>query len=274
MDCVTMVLIQERTNLPLDLVVLIKSFLYEKLTDENFKQAIALWFQNEEECKWRFGHIRFWNTSRVTKMVWVFYQRNNFNEDLSGWNVSNVSDMESRFYLASDFNGDLSQWNVSKVTCMNQMFAGAREFNGDLSRWNVSNVTSLYAMFGGATKFNGDLSQWDVSKVQDMNQMFHGAKQYSADLSQWQLNQRLNIPLDDLFDNDAIFYRGLLRQCYLFGLTNRNIFHPTIDSDVFYRRRWQQFLMTLIIPGLKISVLVVFSVLLFRFLRSDLNRVS
>lgn len=50
MDSVTMVLVERGTGLPLDLVVLINSFLYERLTDENFKQAIALWFRNEEEC--------------------------------------------------------------------------------------------------------------------------------------------------------------------------------------------------------------------------------
>jgi hypothetical protein len=37
-----MVLVERETGLPLDLVVLINSFLYERLTDENFKQAIAL----------------------------------------------------------------------------------------------------------------------------------------------------------------------------------------------------------------------------------------
>jgi hypothetical protein len=42
MDCVTMKLVERETGLPLDLVVLINSFLYERLTDENFKQAIAL----------------------------------------------------------------------------------------------------------------------------------------------------------------------------------------------------------------------------------------
>jgi hypothetical protein len=36
----------------------------EQLTDENFQQAIALWFENEEEeYRWRFGHISDWNTS-------------------------------------------------------------------------------------------------------------------------------------------------------------------------------------------------------------------
>jgi hypothetical protein len=63
-----LVLVEKRTVLPLDLVVLINSFLYERLTDENFHEAIALWFENEEECRWRFGHISDWNTSRVTNM--------------------------------------------------------------------------------------------------------------------------------------------------------------------------------------------------------------
>jgi hypothetical protein len=61
MDCVTMKLVERSTILPLDLVVLINSFLSERLTDENFKQVIALWFENQEECKSRFGHISDWN---------------------------------------------------------------------------------------------------------------------------------------------------------------------------------------------------------------------
>jgi hypothetical protein len=63
-----MVLVERSTVLPLDLVVLINSFLYERLTDENFHEAIALWFGNEKECKFRFGHISDWNTSRVTNI--------------------------------------------------------------------------------------------------------------------------------------------------------------------------------------------------------------
>jgi hypothetical protein len=51
MDCETMKLVERSTVLPLDLVVLINSFLYESLTDENFQQAIDLWFWDQEECK-------------------------------------------------------------------------------------------------------------------------------------------------------------------------------------------------------------------------------
>jgi hypothetical protein len=96
MDCVTMVLVERETGLPLDLVVLINSFLYERLTDENFRQAIALWFMNKVECRFRFGHISDWNTSRVTNMERAFHGRRNFNQDICRWNVSNVTDVVSR----------------------------------------------------------------------------------------------------------------------------------------------------------------------------------
>jgi hypothetical protein len=109
MDCVTMVLVERETGLPLDLVVLINSFLYERLTDKNFKQAIALWFENKEECQFQFGHISHWNTSRVTNMEMAFYNRSEFNENISQWNVSQVMEMEWMFASASQFNGDIGE---------------------------------------------------------------------------------------------------------------------------------------------------------------------
>jgi surface protein len=122
MDCVTMKLVERETGLPLDLVVLINSFLYERLTDENFYQAIALWFEKQEECKLRFGHISDWNTSRVTNMEGAFYNRSSFNEDIGRWNVSNVTNMGWMFAGASQFNQDIGQWDVSSVTDMGCMF--------------------------------------------------------------------------------------------------------------------------------------------------------
>jgi surface protein len=181
MDCVTMVLISEKTKLPLDLVVLIKSFFCsEKLTDENFKEAVKLWFENEEECKWRFGHISFWNTSQVTNMEKAFDHREDFNEDISRWDVSSVTNMQRMFYWAIQFTGDLSQWDVSRVSNMSGMFRDAARFNGNLSQWDVRSVEDLSFMFCGASQFNGDLSQWDVSKVADRENMFFGAIRYEG----------------------------------------------------------------------------------------------
>ena len=110
-----MKLVERETGLPLDLVIFINSFFqYEKLTNGNFYQAIALWFAKKEECKWRYGHISFWNTSRVTDMSGSFYGREYFDEDISGWDVRRVTDMSCMFYQASHFNGDISQWDVSR----------------------------------------------------------------------------------------------------------------------------------------------------------------
>jgi surface protein len=171
MDCVTMKLVERETGLPLDLVVLINSFLYERLTDENFKQAIHLWFENKEECKFRFGHISDWKTSRVTNMKGAFFRRRNFNEDIGRWNVSNVTNMGYMFFGASQFNQDIGQWDVSNVTNMGYMFFGASQFNQDIGQWDVSSVTDVGAMFEGASQFDRDLSRWDVSNAMNRNSL-------------------------------------------------------------------------------------------------------
>jgi hypothetical protein len=75
MDVVEMVLMERATGIPLDLIILIRSFVYEKLTDENFFAAVKLWFGDEEKCRLKFGHIISWNTSRVTNMKSTFYGR-------------------------------------------------------------------------------------------------------------------------------------------------------------------------------------------------------
>jgi surface protein len=178
MDCVTMVLVERGTGLPLDLVVLINSFLYERLTDENFSQAIALWFENKEECKWRFGHISDWKTSRVTNMRGAFNERSNFDEDIGQWDVSNVTNMECMFWGASQFNQDIGQWDVGSVTNMVGMFWGASQFNQDIGQWDVGSVTNMVGMFWGASQFNQDIGQWDVSNVTNMGLMFDGAASY------------------------------------------------------------------------------------------------
>jgi surface protein len=135
----------------------------EEITDENFHDIVDLWFENEKECRCRFGHISVWDTSRVTNMRRAFCIRENFNEDISSWDVSHVTNMSGMFHGASQFNGDLSRWDVSNVTNMNLMFFDASQFNGDLIKWDVSNVKEMHCMFFGAIQFDGDLSHWDFN---------------------------------------------------------------------------------------------------------------
>jgi surface protein len=157
-----MVLMEIGTGIPLDLVIFINSFLPRKLTDNSFKEAIFLWFgnnQKKEKCKQQFGHISDWNTSRVTNMKSAFANRKDFDEDISRWDVSSVTNMSKMFRGADHFHGDLSCWNVANVTTMSEMFALASQFNGDLSHWDVGKVMKMGWMFAGAFQFNGDLSR-------------------------------------------------------------------------------------------------------------------
>ena len=121
------------------------------------RTAVELWCTDPAAAKAQYGPIASWDTSEITSMDWLFYDRANF-------------------------NGDISRWDVSSVTNMIQMFDGATSFNGDISQWDVSNVTHMTSMLHGATSFNGDLSQWDVSKVRHMHCMLMDATSFTHQL--------------------------------------------------------------------------------------------
>ena len=138
------------------------------------------------------GLIGTWDVSQVTSMKDLFYNKADFNEDISDWDVSNVTSMEQMFICAS-FNQDISGWDVSNVTSMVGMFAqlcGVRKyhFNQDISRWDVSNVRDIAFMFQHNEVFNQPLGAWDVSSVgsdREMFAMFDGASSFDQDLSGW-----------------------------------------------------------------------------------------
>src|SRR5690606_9503259 len=61
-------------------------------------------------------------TTRVTDMNQLFYQKGNFNQDISSWDVGNVTNMSYMFGYASSFNQDIGSWDVGNVTNMSYMF--------------------------------------------------------------------------------------------------------------------------------------------------------
>ena len=101
-----MIILENRLDIPLDVLKFINEFMYEELNDSNFKDAIKLWFENEKLCTFKYGHISNWKTQKITDMSYAFYNRSNFNEDISNWNVSNVNNM---FYYAYSFNQNLEK---------------------------------------------------------------------------------------------------------------------------------------------------------------------
>ena len=62
MDLLTMILIEERLNIPLDVVIFINEWVkYESLNDENIQEAVNLWYENKEECLqiWRYKILEY-----------------------------------------------------------------------------------------------------------------------------------------------------------------------------------------------------------------------
>ena len=163
-------------------------------TDEDINNAVSLWCNNPEDAEVQYGHISDWDTSRVTNMKYLFYEKNDFNDDIRRWDVSSVTNMSFMFRNAGNFNnGDLLgqsnnplTWDVSNVTNMNGMFTFAKSFNQNIGQWDVSKVTDMALMFWKATSFNQDINTkiitriddssykaWDVSKVTNMYSMFN-----------------------------------------------------------------------------------------------------
>ena len=106
----------------------------------NVRNKLVLWFNDKEKCIKSFGHI-------------------------SDWDVSDEVDFSYLFYGKEDFNEDINSWNVSNVTTMECMFSGCKKFNKPLNKWNVSNVVNMENMFNSCFSFNQSLIDWKLNKL-------------------------------------------------------------------------------------------------------------
>ena len=150
----------------------------------NITDMLKLFFEKSEFN----GNISNWDVSNVTDMRWMFKYAKSFNQDISNWNVSNVTEMNDMFEEAFSFNQPIGNWDVSNVVDMSGMFSKTKLFNQNLNNWNVSNVGDMSRMFSSTKSFNQDLSNWDVSNVADMGMMFFAAKSFNQDLSNWDVS--------------------------------------------------------------------------------------
>ena len=102
---------------------------------------------------------------------WVFYDNRRRIADYDGdplhWSriiTSYVKDMDMLFFEKEEFNQDISNWDVSNVINMSAMFAYAESFNQDISGWDTGRVQNFNSMFAFAHSFCQDLSGWDASR--------------------------------------------------------------------------------------------------------------
>ena len=156
-------------NLPHDLQIIIFSFVgFTPRTNEELREAVDLWINNESEALKKYGHISYWNTQYITNMRELFSDAESFNEPLN-WDTKKVINMSYMFTNAKSFNQPLN-FNTSKVTNMSLMFCHAESFNRSLN-FNTENVTDMSSMFDSTKLFNQPLN-FNTEKVTKMTFMF------------------------------------------------------------------------------------------------------
>ncbi len=142
-------------SIPIELRQIIQSSLFAFFDNHTLRRAVNRWCDNPDSVLPQYGHISDWNTSNVTNISMLFYNKHDFNDDISQWDVSNVTDMNELFTGAHNtFNQPLDSWDVRKVSNMSCMFMDAYMFNQPLNSWNVSNVKNMIGMFHCACSFN------------------------------------------------------------------------------------------------------------------------
>ena len=112
MDVCTLVLFANKANIPIDLLRYIVKFLYKKLENNNIRNAVELWFKDNNSCKLIYGQIEYWNTCNITNMNHLFFYCPKIDLNISKWNVRNVTDMNNMFKYCEIINLDLSKWNT------------------------------------------------------------------------------------------------------------------------------------------------------------------
>ena len=182
-----------------------------KRSDEDIKEAVNLWINNEKEAINIYGYIDYWDTSEVTDMSYLFCGDNTIGgndkmkihklKGIKNWDVSNVINMSHMFYQAKTFNQPIGTWNVSNVTNMEAIFYQAKAFNQPLNTntvtrsdgttytaWDVSQVTDMSYMFFQAIAFNKPIGTWNVSNVRNMNYMFCQARAFNKPIGNWNVS--------------------------------------------------------------------------------------
>lgn len=124
------ILIFRRTKLPKDDLIrhIMEFVMYDELDNQTIRQAVRDYHRliDIEKSRFKFGPlIRCWNTSKVTSLMHLFQNIDNFHGDLSGWDVSNVETMHGMLYNAHNFNGNLTGWKIPKVVCTHNMFVNS-----------------------------------------------------------------------------------------------------------------------------------------------------
>ncbi len=231
--------------------ILIFAFSYGQtpITDANFSEAISTCLSTnpiDGMCsESEYGAIPDWDVSNVTDMDSAFYDRNDFNADISAWDVSNVTNMQGMLYEAYEFNQPIGDWDVSNVTNMEAMFFDASSFNQPIGNWDVSSVTNMRYMLFYADSFNQPIEDWDVSNVTNMQWMLCAAY-FNQPIGVWDVSNvtdmsnmlnttfYFNQPIGDWDVSNVTNMQGMLAGAFEFNQDISNWCVTNITSEPTY----------------------------------------
>lgn len=171
--------------------------------------------------------------SSVTNLRQLFYNQQNFNQDLDLWDTSGVTDMLQVFALCTNFNGNIDNWDVSNVLNIEQCFSSATNFNRNIGSWRLSSCTNVYRMFINAYAFNNGgsdtIKDWDVGLVESFISMFQGARAFNQPMTNWDVSSGTNF-------SHIFFDARALDQSFatwdVSNATNLTNFHFTVTGGV------------------------------------------
>ncbi len=223
------------------------------LTDQTFRTALALWFDDEAAATETYGHISTWNVSAVTDMTEAFQGRATFNENIGGWDVGNVTNMVKMFKNATTFNQPIGDWDTSAVINMTEMFRHAPSFNQPIGNWNTSSVISMQLMFYQATSFNQGIGGWNTTAVKRTDQMFEGAEDFNQPIGDWDTSANTNMKA--VFNGATSFNQDIgkwntsavtnmdLMFLNATGLSdaNKGLIHASFSSNENWPYDWSEF---------------------------------
>jgi surface protein len=223
-------------------------------TDSDIQIAANAWCDDPLTAARKYGHISKWNTSRVTIMNSLFYNKSSFNDDISKWNVSNVTCLNGMFDGATSFHCDISRWNISNLTnfCMISTFQNCnihhqhkfhypkmkKWLNGHKSRlWDGSIYTAVDLWQSSREEcinIYGDISTWDVSKVTSLKKLFStlrnsNMRSFNGDISEWDVSSVTNMTMTFYGD---IGFNGNLSKWDVSSVTNMShMFHEAVSFN-------------------------------------------
>lgn len=225
----TLSLCLSRHQIPVELChIIFHDYLcVQPLTNTSIREAVYEWCGGETArylAQCRYGHIRDWDTSKITDMRRLFANRVKFNDNISHWDVSAVTNMADMFSQALAFNQSLATWNVRSVYTMAGMFYGCFTFNQPLHAWHTSSLTNMHAMFLDAKAFNQPLDGvgWDLSNVTKMGYVFSNASRFNQSLANWNVR-------------NVTFMTGMFKGAIAFNqpLNTWNVSKVTCMSEMF-----------------------------------------